>query len=1130
MTHLRARRLWFIAVVAWLVAGAAGVANDAGADKQAAEAAALRTARELLARPRRPARPPLPSGRLPLEVIEGERIAFVGNSTAERMNLFGHFEALLHQRFPTKQLSVRNFARPADEVGNRQRPNAYTKLDDPLAAFGADTYLLFFGFNESFAGSAAIETFKADYAELIRELQTHYSRDDTQAPPRLIVVSPIAVEPAGDPLLPDAAARNEVLARYRDATRDLATAQGLPFVDIFDATVATFSAKPGRQFTINGCHVNELGDRAIGEALDRALFGPPTEPPLAQEAFARLKAAVNDKSWVHLQDYRMLNGWYAYGDNRTWDTETFPREFVKLRNMAAIRDRRIWDLAAGRPVADTIDDSGTGDLVAPPTRFGDPRLVYMEDQARGPEILSPEAFIETCTVPPGFEVRLFADERTFPEIAKPVQLTFDSKGRLWVATMPSYPQWRPGDPRPADKLVILEDTDGDERADKRTVFYDRLHCPTGFQFFAGGVLVVDQPRLIWLRDTDGDDRADAVDHVLDGWGTDDTHHTAGAFEMSHGGLLHVLEGPGLSTTLETPWGPFRNSGTPGCYVVDPRTWKIRHFKTPGYGNPWCYVFDEWGQGVVGDGTMGPQHWDTPLSGAQYPGRKGMNPIFDTEKLRPVVGSEYLRTRQFPEEVQNQSVYACLIRMNGIPRWTISDDGAGYKGVRVRHDPADPNTPSDLLKSTDKHFRPVDPQIGPDGALWFGDWADPLIGHIQYSQRDPNRDKRHGRIYRLVFRDKPLLAPETQAGRPTSEVLDQLKSPEWRTRYRTRAELQARPVAEVLAAARDWVARHASEPELSRSTFDRLKLEQLWLQQSFHAIDGPLLDELLESPTPDARAAATRIVADARAAIPDAERLLIARATDAHPRVRVEAVRGLSFFGTPTALAAVVAAANAEPQDRFVEYTCDAAFGAHVDVWKPSFEAGTLAALGTPAAKILERVLGLDAKSAEIRNHLSLLTSAERPSAEQRDAAIRELARLEGGDPVNGRDVFRRVCASCHKWGLEGSAGVGPELTAVGKRLDAAKLIESIIYPNASVDEKYLSTLVITADGRTITGLLVGETPEQLVIFDGRQQRKIAVADIEERLQLKQSSMPEGLAATLAPIELLDLVEFLKVGK
>jgi hypothetical protein len=144
------------------------------------------------------------------------------------MNLFGHFEALLHQRFPSKRLAVRNFARPADEVGNRQRPNDYTKLDDPMSAFGADTYLLFFGFNESFAGPAAVETFKADYAELIRELRTNYPRDDTKAVPRLIIVSPIAVEPSGDPLLPDAIAQNAALALYRDAARDVAAAERLP--------------------------------------------------------------------------------------------------------------------------------------------------------------------------------------------------------------------------------------------------------------------------------------------------------------------------------------------------------------------------------------------------------------------------------------------------------------------------------------------------------------------------------------------------------------------------------------------------------------------------------------------------------------------------------------------------------------------------------------------------------------------------------------------------------------------------------------------------------------------------------------------------------------------------------------
>jgi putative heme-binding domain-containing protein len=1088
------------------------------------EADPFKTARRLLALPTRPARPALPPNRLPLELIERERIALVGNSTAERMNLFGHFETLLHERFPGKKLMVRNFARPADEVGNRQRANDYTKLDDPMAAFGADTYFLFFGFNESFAGPAGVEKFKADYQKFLADLETRYPRDDTKAAPRFVIVSPIAVEATGDPLLPDAEAQNTNVALYRDAARDVAAARGLAFVDIFDATRQAFAAEPGRQLTINGCHVNEAGDRAVAEPLDRGLFGSPASHRLAPEEFAKLRAAVNDKSWVHMQDYRMVNGWYVYGGRRTWDTETFPHEYLKLRRMAAVRDRHVWDIAAGRPVPPVPDDSGTGDLIEPQTRFGDPRQAYSEQQDRGPTILPPEDFIKTCAVPPGFAVKLFADERAFPDIANPVQLAFDSKGRLWVSTMPSYPQWQPGDPRPADKLVILEDTDGDEKADRRTVFYDKLHCPTGFQFFDGGVLVMDQPRLLWLKDTDGDDKADVVVHVLDGWATEDTHHTAGAFEMSNGGQLHALEGVAMSTTLETPWGPFRNFADPGCYVIDPRSWKIRHYKTPGYGNPWCYVFNEWGQGIVGDGTGAAQHWDTPLSGGQYAGRKGMNPVFPTDGMRPVVGSEYLRSRHFPDDVQDQFIYACVINMNGMPRWRISDDGAGYKGERIRHEVDGKPQPFDLLKSTDKHFRPVDPQIGPDGALWFGDWANPLIGHMQYSQRDPNRDQKHGRIYRLVSTKKPLLTPETQAGKPTAAVLEQLKSPEWRTRYRARAELQARPKAEVLAAAGEWVARNASD-----TSIERLTMEQLWLQQSFHAVDERLLATMLAAQTPDARAAATRLLADERDRISGAERLLIAQARDGHPRVRTEAVRGLSFFPTSEAIAGVVAAANVAPSDRFLEYTCDAAFGAHIPVWKTAYQAGTLAAKGSPASKIVEGVLGIDKKAAEVRQYLSVLLSKDPTTAEQRDKAMHSIARIQGGSLDSGREVFRRVCSTCHKIGAEG-ANLGPELTNVGSRLDSYKLVESIVDPNASVDEKYVSTALITDDGRSITGLLVSETPEDVVIFDGKEKKTIKVAEIEERVKLKQSSMPEGLAATLSPTELLDVIEFMKSRK
>jgi putative heme-binding domain-containing protein len=1124
---LTLRSRFAILLVALAATPVAAITRAAEAKKpdaapaDAKEADPFKTAREMLTPQLRPARPALPPSALPLQFLEGERVALFGNSTAERMNLFGHFEALLHQRFPEKKLVVRNFARPADEVANRQRAGDYTKLDDPVAAFGADTYLLFFGFNESFAGPDAVEKFKEGYLNLLGELATRYPRDDAKAPPRFVIVSPIAVEATGDPLMPDADAQNKSLALYRDAARDVAAKKGLAFVDLFDATRDAFAAEPGRQFTINGCHVNEAGDKLVATLLDDKLFGSPSSHQLAADAFAALRAAVIDKAWVAMQDHRMVNGWYVYGGRRTWDTETFPREYLKLRNMAAVRDAYVWDIAAGRPVPPQPDDSKTGDLIVPQTRFGEPRQAYSENPEGGPAIKSPEDVIKTCTVPEGFEMRLFADERKFPEIAKPVQLAFDSKGRLWISTMPSYPQWKPGDPKPADKLVILEDTDGDEKADKSTVFYDKLHCPTGFQFFDGGVLVMDQPRMLWLKDTDGDDKADVVVHVLDGWATEDTHHTSGAFEASPGGRLHMLEGVAMSTALETPWGPFRNYGSSGAYVLDPRTWRISHFVTPGYGNPWCYVFDEWGQGICGDGTGANQHWDSPLSSKQYGGRKGMGPVFSTEGMRPVVGSEFLRTRQFPDDVQDQFIYACVINTNGMPRWKFSDDGAGFKGERVRHDPNDPKTPFDLIKSTDKHFRPVDPQIGPDGALWFGDWANPLIGHMQYSQRDPNRDHIHGRIYRLVYTPKPLVAPETQAGKPIDEVLEQLKSPEWRTRYRARADLQARPRDQVLAAANAWLGRVASDPAA-----ERLATEVLWLQESFHAVDPGLLTRLLESPGPNARAAAVRVLADERDRIPDTEARLIAKAGDPHARVRTEAVRGLSFFATMPAMQAVIAAANIEPSDRFIAYTCDAALGANIDVWKKDHEAGTFVSKGTPAFAIIESVLGLDKKAAEITPHLKILLSKDPKSDEERNKAMTALAGITGGNKDNGKQVFRRVCIACHKVYNEG-ANLGPDMSGVGKRLDSYKLVESIIDPNAAVDDKYLSTLVVTADGRSISGLLVSESPEEVVIFDGKEQKRIAVSEIDERMKLKQSSMPEGLAATLSPNELLDVVEFLR---
>jgi putative membrane-bound dehydrogenase-like protein len=1092
-------------------------------------------AEDLLKLPPRPARAGLPPSVLPLEFLPGERIALVGNSTAERMNLFGHFEALLHSRFADRELKFRNFARPADAVNDRQRPSSYTFLDDPMRAFGPDTLLCFFGFNESFDGEAGVEKFRADYNKLLEEIAAQYPRDDEGSPPRLVLVSPIAWEATGNPLWPEAEPRNRELKRYAQVVADVAREHGLAFVDLFTPTEKLYAAEPGMQFTINGCHVNEAGDRAVALALHDALFGPGSEESVQAEGFGPLRAAVNDKSWIHSQDYRMINGWYVYGGRRTWDTETFPREYLKIRAMTDVRDRYVWDLAQGKSPGPP-DDSHTGELYVPETRFGNPGQDYSEPEAL--KYLTPEECIATMKVPDGFEVKLFASEREFPELAKPCQLSFDNRGRLWVACMPTYPQWKPGDPKPSDRLLILEDTDGDGKADKSTVFYDKLTCPTGFEFYNGGVIVTDQPRLVWLKDHDGDDRADEIVHLLDGWATDDTHHTVGAFEYSHGGLLHMLEGVAMSTTVETPWGPHRRKGASGAHVLNPRTLQLTHFETPGYGNPWCYVFTPWGQGIVGDGTGAAQHWDSPLSGAAVTGRRGMDAVFDTQGMRPVVGSEFLLSRHLPDDVQGQFIYACVINMNGLTRFNVRDaeNGAGFVGERAivagsgeaqvdnegrrrRRRRASQGTPDDLLVSTDKNFRPVDPQIGPDGAIWFGDWCNALIGHMQYSQRDPNRDHHYGRIYRMVAKGRPLLAPVTQYGRSELELLEQFREYEPRTRYRARRELNDRPTDVVKAAIGEWLkGLDENDPE-----FDRLRCEAMWVLQRHDAVDVELVKQLLKAKSSDARAAAVHAVADERTRLPEAYELIAEMVNDEHPRVRLEAIRGLSFYPTMDSVGVALASLKS-PQDSWLAYTLEHTIGALEPAWRDAYQSGKLATDDPGAYEYINNYVSRQAPGLAAQTHLAIALNPD-SGDHVRDRSFTALERLRG-NAENGKAVFKRVCATCHKVGDEGY-DFGPNQSDVGKRLTRAEVIESIIEPSKKVDEKYVTTSVLTMEGKAEVGFVIEQSDESITLLmaEGKQQT-FARDDIDEMFEMNQSSMPENLAATMAPAEFLDVVEYL----
>jgi len=844
-----------------------------------------------------------------LDLQPHDHVVIVGNTLAERMQYFGNFETLLHARFPRHELYVRDLGWSADELTIRLRSQGFHDHGSNLADHAPDVLVAMFGFNESFAGPAGIPKFAKDLAAFIKnpvsidrytspggDWDRSAAANEAAAAAKpirtIVLVSPLAHENLKHPGLPDGAENNRNLALYTEAMRKVAAAEGAVFVDLFAASLAAME-KARKPWTINGIHVNEHGDAEVARLLDTALFGGPATAPTAD--LAKLHAAVNEKNLQFFYDHRGVNGCYIYGGRKNpYGTVNFPAEFKKLRAMTAVRDRRIWDVAQGKPVADAIDDSGTGEV--PPV------ATNVKPEALAPAT-TPAESLALMEIQDGYEVNLFASEIEFPNLANPVQMAFDAKGRLWIATMPSYPQYFPGTPVD-DKILIYEDTDGDGKADKETVFAGGLHLPTGLEIADGGCYVAQEPNLVFLEDTNGDDKADVREIVLDGFDSADSHHAIGAFASDPAGGLLMMEGTFHQTAVETIRGPKRCSNA-GIFRYDRRREQFDVFVSYGFANPWGQTFDRWGQYFVADASGGANYFGTAFSGdIDYPQKRSSLKQFLTKQWRPTSGCEFVSSRQFPDDAQGNYLLNNCIGFQGVLQYKMREDGSGFGA-----DPVDP-----LLKSNDRNFRPVDLEFGADGCLYLVDWYNPLVGHMQHSLRDPNRDHAHGRIWRVKAKDRPLVAPTKIAGEPVAKLLDALKVYEDRTRYRARAELRARPAAEVIPAVERWIAGlDEKDPELPHHL-----VEALWVFQAQDVVNEPLLDRVLGCQEPKARAAAVRVLSFWRERAGNAYSRLRKAVADEHPLVRLEAVRALSFFRDQEALNIAIESL-VMPQDDYLSY-------------------------------------------------------------------------------------------------------------------------------------------------------------------------------------------------------------------
>ncbi|MDZ4781469.1 MAG: PVC-type heme-binding CxxCH protein, partial [Planctomycetia bacterium] len=652
----------------------------------------------------------------------------------------------------------------------------------------------------------------------------------------------------------------------------------------------------------------------IAAAIEQQLF--PNGPMIKRDAAAleALRAAVVDKNFYWFNRYRAVDGYSTFGDRAFLKFSEGPggygdglsnysvvqRELEVIDALTSAGDKVIWQTAQGKPT--TKEETKLPEFI--------PVVSNKPGELPGGKhlFLSGEAAIEKMTTGADLKVELVADESMFPELVNPVQMSFDAKGRLWVACWRTYPHWKPTQPM-NDKLLILEDTNGDGRSDKCLTFAGDLHNPTGFEFWNGGVIVAQGPDLLYLSDTNGDDRYDVKERIVHGLDTADTHHTANSFTFDPGGALYFQEGTFHHTQVESPWGSPRRVANGAVFRYEPRAQKFNVYVSFGFANPHGHVFDRWGQDIVWDGTGSDPYHGVLFSGdVDYPHKHGAPPKVYRQRTRPCSGAEVLASSHFPEEFRGNLLVNNVIGFQGILRYKVDDLDSSFSAVEL-----DP-----IVYSSDASFRPADVETGPDGAIYFTDWQNPIIGHMQHNLRDPNRDQEHGRVYRVRHVSRELLKPVKIADEPIDKLLDLLKSPDDRVRYRTRIELGSRDSAEVITAAQAWVAKlDSADPE-----YEHHRLEGLWLHQNHNVVNQQLLTDVLTSPDFRARAAAVRVLVAWRDRVPESLDLLSAGVNDEHPRVRLLSIWGLSYFSGEQASRAAEIAVEAllHPDDPFIKYS------------------------------------------------------------------------------------------------------------------------------------------------------------------------------------------------------------------
>lgn len=727
---------------------------------------------------------------------------------------------------------------------------------------------------------------------------------------------------------------------------------------------------------------NTLGRRILAERMEGAMREPWT--------------------WVREQGKGRVFYTASGHDKRTWENADFQK---------MLRNAIIWSVGDAR----RTDWERFLTQREPEKREPNP---YVANYEKRPEPItfqhpfSVKGSMDHTQVPADMHLELFAAE---PNIMKPIALAWDERGRCWVAETADYPHGVRPDGQGNDRIVICEDTDGDGRADKFTVFADHLNLPTSLVFANGGVIVTQAPRLLFLKSTRGDDHADVRQVLMDGWGIRDTHAQANNL---HYGLDNWIYGCVGYSGFKGTVGNKSLSFTQGTYrfKADGSTLEFRHQFS---NNSWGQSFNAAGDDFGGTANNAPIFFGGIPATVVPEGMRAMTAkkinIEDkahaiTANYRQVdvfggytaaTGSAFIYSSKLPPRLQGKAM-VCEPTMKLISLMDVQPSGAGYVAKDAFN----------LVASSDEWMSPVFAEVGPDGAVWFVDWENFIVQHNPTpsvarggfdartgaggAHENPLRDHSRGRIYRVVWDKAPQPAKiPSLRGASTIDLVRALGSDaqQWRLTAQ-RLLVDGKKIDAVVPLKKVVVANDGNIAAV----------HALWTLQGLHQLDDATMKAALSAKDSALRRNAIRALSgDDRG-----YRSLTGTGviSDPDPATRLAAMVKLGEMPTTPDIKNIVAKLASEPTVQGDEWLKEAA-----------------------------RVL--------VEKH-KVITS---DTVEEK---------LVAGDPKRGEQIFYKnqvACVLCHSLRGQGST-VGPPLDGIAKRATAAYIKESLLEPNKVLAKGY----------------------------------------------------------------------------